>query len=181
MCTSSRYWLIIYHNRLLSYIILHIVGGPNKQEFWFRRMHLKFILDEPLPDLSEIGIKVHDKFVLIVRGSEDLCIIHIHAVVNFRLSGKTGIQTMLLLMNYTTLQLLFKLGWTSSIKQLKEVMVCAKAETFHDTSSLPCLRYKWSCRWVMAGKWTKESGRFVEGIEIEKTVFKFLVLWAYCK
>ena len=71
---------------------------------------MKFILDEPLPDLSEIGIKVHDKFVFIVRGSEDLCIIHIHAVVNFRLSGKTGIQTMLLLMNYTTLQLLFKLG-----------------------------------------------------------------------
>ena len=31
------------HNRLLTYLIVQIVGGPNKQEFWFRRMHLKFI------------------------------------------------------------------------------------------------------------------------------------------
>ena len=40
---------------------------------------MKFILDEPLSGLSEIRIKLHDKFVYIVmRGSEDLCVIRTH-------------------------------------------------------------------------------------------------------
>ena len=59
-------------------LIVQIVGGPNKQEFRLRRMHLKFIFDEPLSDLSDIRIKLYDKFVCIVRGNEDLCIIRIH-------------------------------------------------------------------------------------------------------
>ena len=61
----------------LSYCSDCRTGGPNKQEFWFRRMQLKFILDEPLLNLSEIRIKLHDKFVYTVRGRSPIFLLEL--------------------------------------------------------------------------------------------------------
>ena len=113
MCTSSRYWLIIYHNRLPSYIIVQIVGGPNKQESWFRRMHhfRTWARSELSFTISSFSSWEEAK----------VCVSTYMQLLIFRLSGKAGIQTMLLLMNYTILQLLFKLGWTSSIRPVASI------------------------------------------------------------
>ena len=70
------YRLIICHNSLLTYLIVQIVGGPNKQDL--DRCIWSLFLMSHFRTLSEIRIKLHDKFVCIMRGSEDLCIVHIH-------------------------------------------------------------------------------------------------------